>query len=108
MISFRRLAKTYVAGTILFLSFLGDSANAQNGQTLFQTNCASCHLVHKKLTGPALAGTEERWPDRKKLYGWIHNPAGFAKTAYKRGLATSKEPADLLAQANETMYDPHY
>lgn len=37
-----------------------------------------------------------------------HIAAGFAKTAYRRGLASAKEPADLLAAANATMYDPHY
>jgi mono/diheme cytochrome c family protein len=75
---------------ILFISlFCGSSLFAQDGKTLFQTNCASCHALNKKLTGPALAGLEERgpWADRQKLYAWIRNPAGFAKTeAYAAGL----------------------
>ena len=37
-----------------------------------------------------------------------HIAAGLAKTAYRRGIATSTEPEDLLALANATMYDPHY
>ena len=37
-----------------------------------------------------------------------HIAAGLAKTAYRRGVASSKEPEDLLALANATMYDPHY
>ena len=81
MISLRRLAKTCLTGTILFLSFsLGTSANAQDGKTLFQTNCASCHNVNKKMTGPALAGVEDRWPDKAKLHAWIKNSAAFLKT----------------------------
>ena len=38
------------------------------GKQLFQQNCASCHSITKDLTGPALAGVEERgpWTDRKK------------------------------------------
>ena len=81
MISFRRLAKTCFTGTILSLSLLlGTSANAQDGKTLFQTNCASCHAVNKKMTGPALAGVEERWPDKAKLHAWIKNSAAFLKT----------------------------
>jgi mono/diheme cytochrome c family protein len=65
-----------------FFFFSGASLRAQDGKTLFQTNCASCHALNKKLTGPALAGVEERgpWADRKKLYAWVRNPAGFAKT----------------------------
>ena len=100
MISFRSLSKIYLTGTILFLSFsLGVlTANAQDGKTLFQTNCASCHAVHKKLTGPALAGVEDRWSDRKKIYAWVHNPAGFAKgDAYAANLL--KEYSPVLMQA---------
>ncbi len=94
MISFRRLAKTCITGTILSLSLLlGTSANAQDGKTLFQTNCASCHNVLKKTTGPALAGVEDRWSDRKKIYQWVHNPAAFAKTdAYAGNLVKEYSP----------------
>ena len=73
----------------VFSLFCGSSLLAQDGKALFQANCASCHALNKKLTGPALAGLEERgsWADRKKLYAWIRNPAGFAKTdAYAAGL----------------------
>jgi mono/diheme cytochrome c family protein len=73
----------------IFSLFCGTSLMAQDGKALFQANCASCHALNKKLTGPALAGLEERgpWADRKKLYAWIRNPAGFAKTdAYAAGL----------------------
>jgi mono/diheme cytochrome c family protein len=74
---------------IVFSLFSGSSLLAQDGKALFQANCASCHALNKKLTGPALAGLEERgpWADRKKLYAWIRNPAGVAKTeAYAAGL----------------------
>jgi hypothetical protein len=54
---------------------------AQDGRALFMANCASCHAVDKRLTGPALGGLEERgpWSDRKELYAWVHNPAGYMK-----------------------------
>lgn len=75
---------------LVFISLLiGNKSFAQDGKALFQANCASCHAVGKKLTGPALAGVEERgpWSDRKKLYAWIKNPAGFAKAdAYAANL----------------------
>ena len=52
-----------------------------NGQSLFQKNCASCHAVHKDLTGPALAGVEGRWGnDKKKLHAWIRNTQAYLKT----------------------------
>ena len=45
--------------------------------------------VNKRLVGPALPDIESRgpWTDRKNLYAWIHNPAGFMKTdPYTAGL----------------------
>ena len=76
---------------LFFFTFLifTNSISAQNGQQLFQQNCASCHGVNKGITGPALAGLETRgpWSDRKELYKWIHNPAGYMqKDAYTSGL----------------------
>ncbi|MFP5042204.1 c-type cytochrome [Parasediminibacterium sp. JCM 36343] len=61
---------------VLFIN----TAKAQDGKALFSQNCASCHAVNKKLTGPALAGVEDRWPDKTKLHAWIHNSAAFLKT----------------------------
>jgi cytochrome c551/c552 len=77
-----------ISARILFLSLVliisGFYSNliAQDGKALFQANCASCHAVHKNLTGPALAGLEGRgpWGDRKKLVAWIHNSSAFVKT----------------------------
>ncbi|OYY25093.1 MAG: cytochrome C [Bacteroidetes bacterium 24-39-8] len=81
MISFRCMPKTLLLSVLLFLgSFFAGSVAAQDGKALFSTNCASCHAVHKKLTGPALAGVEDRWPDRTKLNAWIKNSAAFLKT----------------------------
>lgn len=76
------LRKSFTLCLVLVSLLIGDKLFAQDGKALFQTNCASCHAINKKATGPALAGLEDRgpWSDRKKLYAWIHNPAGFAKT----------------------------
>ncbi len=85
----RNLAK--ITTIFLFITFsaaLGNQLNAQDGKALFSANCASCHAVNKKLTGPALAGVEDRWPDKKNLYAWIKNSAAFLKTgdAYANNL----------------------
>ncbi|MFT3948953.1 MAG: c-type cytochrome [Agriterribacter sp.] len=74
---------------VILFSFLVVSANAQDGKTIFNQKCATCHSLTKDITGPALSGLEERgpWSDRKKLYAWIHNPAGFmASDPYTQGL----------------------
>ena len=90
MIGNRRSSKSILI-SLFFLTFLsiGNKLSAQNGQALFQQNCASCHAVLKNLTGPALAGVEGRgpWSDRKQLYAWVHNPAKFmAGDPYTQGL----------------------
>ena len=75
-------ARSFLFSLLIIISGFGTNLMAQDGKALFQANCASCHAINKKLTGPALAGVLERgpWADRKKLVAWIHNPAGFAKT----------------------------
>ena len=81
MIILRKLAK--ITTIFLFITFsaaIGNQVNAQDGKALFSANCASCHAVNKKLTGPALAGVEDRWPDKQNLYAWIKNSAAFLKT----------------------------
>ena len=85
----RNLAK--IITIFLFITFsaaIGNQLNAQDGKALFSANCASCHAVNKKLTGPALAGVEDRWPEKKNLYAWIKNSAAFLKTgdAYANNL----------------------
>jgi mono/diheme cytochrome c family protein len=82
---------TKILSIFLFItlsSSIGNQVNAQDGKALFSQNCASCHAVNKKLTGPALAGVEDRWPDKKNLYAWIKNSAAFLKTgdAYANNL----------------------
>lgn len=50
------------------------TSGAATGKQIFYENCASCHSLHKDLTGPALAGVSKRIPDKKLLYKWIRNP----------------------------------
>ena len=81
--------KTLFQLLLILLLTTGNKLQAQDGATIFQTNCASCHAVNKDLTGPKLAGVESRgpWSDRKKLYAWIHNPPKFMQSdAYTQGL----------------------
>jgi cytochrome c2 len=100
MIDRRSGLKGIITTFFITILFFGKVAKAQDGQTLFQQNCASCHAINKVLTGPALAGVESRgpWSDRKQLYAWIHNPPGFMqKDAYTQG---------LKQQFNGTMMTP--
>jgi hypothetical protein len=92
MISMNFLPSTVRKGALLgilfFLSYI--SLQAQEGKTIFQAQCATCHALDKQLTGPALRGVEERgpWTNRANLVKWIHNPGAFIPTTpYTQQLA---------------------
>ncbi|CAN5235186.1 c-type cytochrome [soil metagenome] len=70
---------TFIA-ILIFSVLFSNYSFSQDGKALFSQNCASCHAVHKQLTGPALAGVEDRWPNKDNLHAWIHNSAAFLKT----------------------------
>ncbi|MDE3236962.1 MAG: c-type cytochrome [Bacteroidota bacterium] len=81
MIPHRRILSKVLFSAVVFLTFsLGNLVKAQDGKALFSQNCASCHAIDKKLTGPALMGVEDRWTNKKNLYSWIRNNQAFLKT----------------------------
>lgn len=56
--------------------------DAAKGKQLFNQNCAACHALNRKMTGPALANVETRLSeeeglDKEWLYAWIKNSAGM-------------------------------
>ena len=71
------------------------SIKNKKGQELFKENCATCHAVDKNLSGPALAGIEERIKDKQLLYAWIRNNAAVLLTG-------DKYFTDLFLQYNKT------
>ncbi len=74
---------------ILFGLFYG-TVNAQEGdpvagKALFNTNCAACHALDRKMTGPALRYVEtrlleEEGLDREWLNEWIRNSAALIRS----------------------------
>ncbi|MGI8950625.1 MAG: c-type cytochrome [Chitinophagaceae bacterium] len=90
MIHYKTIAANLIIAFTFFLFLLfANFVAAQDGKALFSTNCATCHSVTKRLTGPALAGVESRgpWSDKNKIHAWVHNPPGFMKTdPYTAGL----------------------
>ena len=60
------------------------------GKNLFKNNCGSCHAknMKAKMTGPALAGVEERWNgNRENLRAWIRNSQAYR---YRTTIGTAK------------------
>ncbi|WP_278034778.1 c-type cytochrome [Flavobacterium nitratireducens] len=54
----------------------GDPAK---GKALFNANCAACHKLDAKSTGPALRGVADKH-DAEWLYKWIHNSSDMIKS----------------------------
>ncbi|MGE5108993.1 MAG: c-type cytochrome, partial [Sphingobacteriales bacterium] len=73
--------KLHQAKLFLLLSatfFIGQITFAQDGKTVFQTNCSSCHNPYKVATGPALYGAYDRWGGNEaNMTAWIKNSASY-------------------------------
>ena len=54
-------------------------ADAVAGKALFNANCAACHKLDKKATGPALRGVADKY-DQAWLYSWIKDSQGMVKS----------------------------
>ncbi len=83
---------------------MASAAFAQpDGEKLFKGNCASCHKIDKKLTGPALKGVQDRWAGREALlHQWIKNPNAVIATGdgYVKNLVAEYASAGIMtAQA---------
>lgn len=77
------------------LSLLLGTAKAQAqdpdaGKLLFQQNCTACHMVDKKLVGPALRGVTER-REEDWLIKWIRNSSELIASGDKEAVAVFNE-----------------
>jgi len=67
-----------------------------NGKALFNQNCAACHSLNRKMTGPALANVESRLAedeglDREWLNAWIKNSPGMINSGDTYGVKIYNE-----------------
>jgi len=92
--------------TILFLSglIMAFHANANpdppiEGKSIFMSRCAGCHNVNKPLTGPALAGVDER-----RSMDWIINFVHSSQSMVKKG---DKEAVALYEKFNKIPMPDH-
>lgn len=70
-------------GTSLFAQTPGD---AKKGETLFKTNCASCHALDKQTIGPALGGVVDRLKKEQNLdVAWINKWVKNSKAVIASG-----------------------
>jgi len=82
-------AKTLLFGLVFLLTFsstlFAQDGDPVKGKSLFNANCAACHQLDKKMTGPAIRGVEarlldEQGLDREWISAWIRNSAAVVKS----------------------------
>lgn len=73
-------------GLALLLSFSSSlfaqdqpEADPAAGKTLFNTYCAACHHLDRRMTGPALRGVGDKF-EREWLHAWIKNSQALIKS----------------------------
>jgi mono/diheme cytochrome c family protein len=84
-VNHRKLGKNILRLSLIILLAFSTSLSAQEGdpakgKSLFNANCAACHKLDKKMTGPALRNVEQRLSDeqgldREWINAWIRNSA---------------------------------
>lgn len=71
-------------------TLFGQEGDPDRGKQLFNSNCAACHKLDQKMTGPALAGiTDKR--DREWLHKWIKNNVALRKSGDAEAIAIYEE-----------------
>ncbi len=89
-VNHRKLGKNILRLSLIILLAFSTSLSAQEGdpakgKSLFNANCAACHKLDKKMTGPALRKVEQRLSeeqglDREWLAAWIRNSSAVIKS----------------------------
>ncbi|EWH15276.1 cytochrome c class I [Cellulophaga geojensis KL-A] len=80
------LGVNLIAAMLFSVSLFSQSENADpaKGKQIFNQNCASCHSLDRKGTGPALRNVESRLEeeglDREWIYAWVKNSSGVIKS----------------------------
>ncbi len=74
------------------------AGDAVKGKALFGANCAACHKLDDKMTGPALRNVAERH-DMAWIYKWVHNSSEMIKSGDAKAVA-------LFNENNHTVMTP--
>ncbi|WP_415376558.1 c-type cytochrome [Patiriisocius sp. Uisw_017] len=65
-------------------------ADAEAGKALFKANCAACHKLDKKATGPMLRNVAEKY-EKEWLYKWIKNSTALIASGDSQANAIYEE-----------------
>ncbi|MBW1296333.1 c-type cytochrome [Aquimarina litoralis] len=67
--------------------------NGLKGRDLFNANCAACHKLYKRMTGPSLKGLvqNERYPSKEYFFVYVRNEQKLVERKDEYALAINKE-----------------
>jgi mono/diheme cytochrome c family protein len=105
MRSISLIFKQFSRSVLLLACFTvwGISAKAQGdaakGAAVFKANCAACHAIDKRLTGPALGPLISSDTNDKWLTSWIHDSQALVK-------AGDKKAVDIFNEYGQTAMPP--
>ncbi len=68
------------------------SGDVVKGKELFNANCAACHKLDAKATGPALRGVANKY-DMAWLYKWVNNSSALIKSGDAKAVKVFEENA---------------
>lgn len=107
--TYRLLVLTLLSVSFSLFNSTHALAGEGEGKQLYQANCAKCHMIDRKMTGPALQGVRDRWPDSTHLYEWIKNSQAFLATgdAYANKLYEEYNKSPMQAFPNLKDADIH-
>jgi mono/diheme cytochrome c family protein len=74
----------------LTISLTAFSQDAAKGKEIFNANCAACHKLDAKSSGPALRGVEAKY-DKEWLYKWIKNSGELIKSGDAQAVKVFEE-----------------
>ena len=109
--SFSRIITLSAAFLLTFTSSLfaqidASTGDAAAGEALFKANCAACHKLYKKATGPALYGVVEKYDgDYEWLGKWIRNSTELIATGDARANAIFEEYNKTVMNSFEGLSD---
>jgi len=84
---------------VLVSSLVATADPIEEGKTLFMSRCAACHNVNQQLTGPALAGVDQR-----RSMEWIINFVRSSQSVVKSG---DKDAVALYEKFNKIPMPDH-
>src|SRR5690349_11876423 len=92
--------KLLLLGIVLFSVITKMYADPiEDGKTIFMSRCAACHNVNKQLTGPALAGVDQR-----RSIDWIIQ---FVHSSQKLVKGGDKAAVELFQRFNGITMPDH-